>query len=122
MPILTHSRQLTGDTSSLMTKNQIHEWRERGEDGVKRYYRGYWNSRDWSFGILEPGADYWAPLELPTLHNWKSLRDVIFRKYQRKRLPHKFIVHLDEMIAKFEELEPEPKDPTATVIEGDDDY
>lgn len=86
-----------------MTKNQIHEWRERDEDGTKRYYRGYWNSREWTFAKLEPDADDWEKVEHPGLGLWKSLRDVIFRKYQRKRLPHKFVAHLDEIIADLEE-------------------
>lgn len=90
-----------------MTKNQIHEWRERDDDGTKRYYRGYWNSREWTFAVLEPEADDWEKIEQPTLAVCKSLRDVIFRKYQRKRLPHKFVAHLDEIIEEMESTQPE---------------
>ncbi len=89
-----------------MTKNQIHEWRERGEDGVKRWYRGYWDSREWRFASLEVDAERWENLENPDIEIWKGLRDVIWRKYQRKRLPHKFVVHLDEIIAELEEQSP----------------
>jgi hypothetical protein len=88
-----------------MTKNQIHEWRERGEDGVKRKYRGYWDSRQWRFALLEPDFEDWEPVEEPGIEVWKSLRDVIWRKYQRKRLPYKFLEGLDATIAEMEEVD-----------------
>jgi hypothetical protein len=85
-----------------MTKNQIHEWREHGDDGVKRKFRGYWDSKKWRVAILEPDFDDWQTVEQPDLALWKSLRDVIWRKYQRKRLPYKFVAGLDEIIAELE--------------------
>jgi hypothetical protein len=80
-----------------MTKNQTHEWHENTEEG-KRYIRGYWNSRDWNFGILEPGADDWTRVEKPGPELWLALRDVLWRKYQRKRLPWKFIERVDAVL------------------------
>ena len=85
-----------------MTKNQIHEWREQGDDGVKRKFRGYWDSRAWRIGMLEPEDEDWKPVENPDLELWKSLRDVIWRKYQRKRLPYKFVEGLDKIIADLD--------------------
>ena len=82
-----------------MTKNQIHEWHERREDdGRKLYYRGYWNSREWQLRILTPEVEAWQDIEKPTVEQWLSLRDVLWRKYQRKRLPVKFIEKVDEIL------------------------
>ena len=52
------------------------------------------------------------PIEKPNLENWEALRDVLWRKYQRKRLPFKHLESVDKMIAELRELEPaeEPED------------
>ena len=96
-----------------MTKNQYHEWRERAEDRSKRYVRAHWDSREWRFSVLlsEYEGD-WVPIEKPNLENWEALRDVLWRKYQRKRLPFKHLESVDKMIAELRELEPaeEPED------------
>ena len=96
-----------------MTKNQYHEWRERAEDRSKRYVRAHWDSREWRFSVLfsEHEGD-WEPIEKPNLENWEALRDVLWRKYQRKRLPFKHIESVDKIIAELRELEPaaEPED------------
>ena len=84
-----------------MTKNQIHEWHERREDGRKLYWRGYWNSREWVFRVLEPEVVGWQDIETPTVEMWLALRDVLWRKYQRKRLPFKFIENVDAMLEEL---------------------
>ena len=38
------------------------------------------------------------PME-PTTERWLELRDLLFRKYQRKKLPWKYIEDLDKMLA-----------------------
>ncbi len=84
-----------------MTKNQIHEWHERTDDGKRRYLRGYWNSRDWAFSVLEPGAEDWFRIAEPGVELYLALRDVLWRKYQRRRVPFKFIEGLDALLAKM---------------------
>ena len=81
-----------------MTKNQIHEWHERLEDGRKQYIRAYWNSREWEFRYAHPDGEHWMPLENPTNERWLELRDLLFRKYQRKKLPWKYVVQLDKKL------------------------
>ena len=83
-----------------MTKNQIHEWHERIEDGRKQYIRAYWNSREWTFRLAHPDGEEWMPMQ-PTVETWLTLRDLLFRKSQRKKLP---IKHLKTVDAKLEEL------------------
>ena len=89
-----------------MTKNQIHEWHERMEDGRKLYYRGHWNSREWVFRIAHPDGEAWQSAE-PTPEIWVALRDVLFRKYQRKRVPFKFLENVDAILR---ELGVDPQD------------
>ncbi len=79
-----------------MTKNQVHEWHEnREEDGRKRYFRAYWNSRAWMFRKTEPEDEDWVPIEKPDVALWLALRDVLFRKYQRRRVPFKLLKKVD---------------------------
>lgn len=80
-----------------MTKNQIHEWHERIEDGRKQYIRAHWNSREWVFRVAHPDGEAWMPME-PTTERWLELRDLLFRKYQRKKLPWKYVEALDKML------------------------
>ena len=84
-----------------MTKNQVHEWHEQIDSRTKRYVRGYWDSRNWRFSILDKEVQAWVPVETPSLELWQSLRDVLWRKYQRKRLPFKYIEHLDALITEM---------------------
>jgi hypothetical protein len=81
-----------------MTKNQIHEWHERLEDGRKQYIRAYWDSREWLFRVAHPDGETWMPLENPAPERWLELRDLLFRKYQRKKLPWKYVEQLDKKL------------------------
>lgn len=81
-----------------MTKNQIHEWHDRTEDGLRRYVRGYWNSREWTIRVLNKEEGEWQLIENPSVELWLALRDVLWRKYQRKRLPVKFIQKVDAIL------------------------
>ncbi|SKA81892.1 hypothetical protein SAMN02745166_00830 [Prosthecobacter debontii] len=83
-----------------MTKNQIHEWHERLEDGRKQYIRAYWNSREWTFRLAHPDQEAWGPLP-STPELWLKLHDVLFRKYQRKKLPLKHVLSVEKVLEKL---------------------
>ncbi|MDB6138067.1 MAG: hypothetical protein JWO94_1139 [Verrucomicrobiaceae bacterium] len=94
-----------------MTKNQQHEWRERGADGSKRYIRGYWDSRQWRFTVLH--SEYegdWEPIETPSLEQWEMLRDLLWRKYQRKKLPFKYLENIDKILVEVRAAQPVEND------------
>jgi hypothetical protein len=75
-----------------MTKNQVHEWHEnRPEDGRKRYFRAYWNSKVWIFRKTDPEDEDWVLVDPPTPKLWQDLHGVLFRKYQRRRLPYRLL-------------------------------
>ena len=82
----------------VVLHSQIHEWRERDEDGHLRYLRAGWDSRNWVFTYTTKEAPDWMPYPNPTLEDYEALRDVLWRKYQRKRLSWKFIEDLDKYI------------------------
>lgn len=95
-----------------MTKNQIHEWHERLEDGRKQYVRAYWTSREWEFQYAHPDGERWMLMEKPSNERWLELRDLLFRKYQRKKLPWKYVEYLDKMLEKMG-LKPDGSETTA---------
>ncbi|MBK8093596.1 MAG: hypothetical protein IPK32_16865 [Verrucomicrobiaceae bacterium] len=82
-----------------MKKNQAHEWHESIPEGGKRYVRAYWDFRNWIWHyLIEPEMPAWAPLEHPTDEDWLMLRDLMFRKYQRKKYPLKYILMVDKIL------------------------
>lgn len=84
-----------------MKKNQSHEWHERTDEGGKRYVRAYWDTRKWVFHyLIEPDMPAWAPLDKPLDDDWLMLRDLMWRKYQRKKLPYKYVELLDTILEK----------------------
>lgn len=84
-----------------MHKNQAHEWHEnrpREEGGGKRYFRARWDTRAWRFSLLEPEFDDWQRIDAPGATEYLALRDVLWRKYQRKRVPFKFLENVDAIL------------------------
>jgi hypothetical protein len=85
-----------------MTKNQIHEWRDRlPEYEGKRIFRGYWNSREWQVSVFDPDARDWLRLDKPSAEIWISLRKTLWNKYLRRRIAHKMIVRVDAILEGF---------------------
>lgn len=78
--------------------SQVHEWRARDEDRVLRFYRAEWDSREWHFFTTTKADPEWYPLPNPQLEHFEALREVLWRKYQRRRLPWRFIEELDALL------------------------
>lgn len=83
-----------------MTKNQNHEWHENRPEGGKRYYRAHFNGKIWEFQTTTPEDLDWPEMPEPTLEVWEALRDVLFRKYQRKRLNYKLLESVDQILVR----------------------
>lgn len=81
--------------------SQTHEWRERSAEGRLRVVRAQWNSRKWTFTETFKDIPDWLEVPSPTLGDYEALRDVLWRKYQRKRLPWHFIQELDDKIGEM---------------------
>ncbi len=92
--------------------SQIHEWRENDEYGEMHIYRAEWDSRKWTFFQTTKKDPEWNDFPNPGIAIYESLRDVLWRKYQRKRLSFKFVEDMDELLVRLraEAGIPEPKD------------
>lgn len=96
---------LRGDMRPTL-HSQIHEWRERTEDGRVQWVRAGWDTRQWYFTVTTKGDPEWHEIEKPSLELLEALRDVLWRKYQRKRLSWKFVLELDAHIADLKGEQP----------------
>lgn len=81
--------------------SQAHEWRDRDEENRVRIVRAEWDGRQWNFRVTLKTEPDWHVIEKPTLDMLEALRDVLWRKYQRKRLSWKFVADIDRDIAEM---------------------
>ena len=74
-----------------------HEWRERGDDGL-RFYRAEHHSRHWKISSRLKDEEEWTDHEPINNELWRQLRDVLWRKYQRKRCPWEHVDQIDKIL------------------------
>lgn len=100
---------------------EAHTWKERTEDGVI-VYRACHHAGKWKLESspkvgrsLRDDVD-WTPVEM-TREYWVTLRDLLWRKYQRKRCPWHFIEKIDKLLEDM----PESDNPSGDAPEDGDD-
>jgi hypothetical protein len=76
----------------------VHEWRMRTADGP-RLYRAQRFGKKWRLISRLKSEDEWIEHEAPYAADVLiSLRDVLWNKYQRKRLPFEVVVEIDAQL------------------------
>lgn len=83
---------------------ETHEWREKTDEGV-RYWRARRDRDSWQFQTTLKHEPDWEPIDPPPRELWESFREVLWRKYQRRRIPWKHIERIDRML-EDDELSP----------------
>lgn len=86
---------------------ESHEWRERTDDGL-RFWRARRHAGRWSFQTTLKTDPAWEPVDPVPRELWSALREVLWRKYQRRRVPWKHIETIDTMLHDDESDFPEP--------------
>ena len=99
---------------------QRHSWRENTEDGI-RFFRASYHSSRWTLHSQLKGEEEWQPHEPIREEEWRKLRDVLWRKYQRRRCPWELIERIDRLLEAWEErdVELEGGNPSSGVLRGD---
>ena len=87
----------------------VHVWKTVDEDGEKREARAERFGGKWRFQAKRRSETVWTYYDSPSLDDLESLRDILWRKYQRKRLPWDDVAYLDRML---EERRPHPSNPS----------
>ena len=78
-------------------RNQ-HVWQMTTEAGEKREVRAEKFGGHWRIQAKCKHEALWTYYDLPLFEDLLALRDVLFRKYQRKRLPYEDVAAVEKMI------------------------
>ncbi len=77
-----------------------HTWRERTEDGIM-FYSATHHAGKWSLARMRKVGrseeSEWEPLEFNREY-WLKVRDILWRKYQRKRGAWRLIEEIDKLL------------------------
>ena len=75
-----------------------HIWTSRDEDGRKREVRVTKFGGQWKFQAKFRDEEDWTYFDVPLLDDLRELRDIIFRKYQRRRASAEDFAAVDKML------------------------
>jgi len=74
------------------------EWRGRAEDGEIVYYRAFHHGGNWSFQSTRKSDDDWHDHDILPAEVMEELREVLWNKHLRRRLPLKQVEQIDRLI------------------------
>ncbi|MFL6568764.1 MAG: hypothetical protein ACJ8LI_06310 [Chthoniobacterales bacterium] len=79
-----------------------HVWKEKDAEGRKREVRVTKFGGEWKFQAKFTDEDSWTYYPRPLLEDLTALRDVVFRKYQRRRASAEDVESLDQLLRQYE--------------------
>ena len=82
-----------------------HIWTERDENGSKREVRATRFGGRWRLQAKTAGDLDWTYYERPLLADLLALKDILFRKYQRRRASSEDVTSVEKLIADQAEAE-----------------
>ena len=83
-----------------MNSRNVHEWKSTTPEGEKREIRAEKFGGRWRLQAKLKSEDRWTYYDSPSLEDLAELRDVLWRKYQRKKLPHDDLLTVERMIVE----------------------
>ncbi len=75
-----------------------HIWTERDEEGRKREVRAVKFGGKWKLQAKFVDEENWTYYEEPLLADLRALHDLLFRKYQRRRVPAEDVTAIERML------------------------
>ena len=81
----------------------LHAWTIRTEEGEKREIRAVKNRGRWRLQSKLKHEEEWTYHEAPLKEDLEELREILWRKYQRRRASHEDVLLADRMLAEFAE-------------------
>jgi hypothetical protein len=81
-----------------MNNRNVHVWKTVNEDGEKREVRAEKFGGQWRIQGKLRHEESWTYYDTPLLEDLVELHDVLWRKYQRKRLPFEDVATVEKMI------------------------
>lgn len=77
-------------------RNQ-HRWGEKGDDGTEIKWQATKFAGRWEIKRRTPETDGWVLIKEPSAETLGNLRELLWRKYQRKRLAYEDVVSIERM-------------------------
>jgi hypothetical protein len=78
-----------------------HIWTERDEEGRKREVRVTKFGGVWKFQAKKQCEDRWTYYDRPLLEDLREAREVVFRKYQRRRASAEDVAALEKLLHDY---------------------
>jgi len=75
-----------------------HIWTEKKEQGRKREVRVTKFAGAWRFQAKHSDEDAWTYYDRPAREDLRTLRDIIFRKYQRRRVSAEDLASVEKLL------------------------
>jgi hypothetical protein len=76
----------------------LHVWKTKTEEGEKREVRAEKFGKKWRLQAKVKSDPNWIYYDTPLLADLLELRDVLWRKYQRKHLSWEDVEQVDQLI------------------------
>ncbi len=91
-----------------------HIWTDRNEDGRKREVRATKFGGAWRFQAKTAGDLDWTYYERPVLEDLLALKEILVRKYHRRRASAEDVASVEKLIAEETAVEPPRRDVPST--------
>ena len=91
-----------GRRGSARNIRSTHVWKETTPDGQRREVRAVKFGGAFRLQAKLRDEVAWTYYEVPLIDDIKELREILFRKYQRRRAPYEDLVLIEEMIKRRE--------------------
>ena len=78
-----------------------HIWTEKDEEGRKREVRVTKFGGVWRFQAKHADDTEWTYYDRPELHDLLALKDIVFRKYQRRRASAEDVASIDHLLRGY---------------------
>jgi hypothetical protein len=81
-----------------------HAWTQRSEEGAKREVRVVKRGGTWRFQARTAGQEEWTYYDEAPLDDLAEFREVLLRKYQRRRAAYEDVLWAEREMARLKEL------------------
>jgi hypothetical protein len=78
-----------------------HIWKEKDAEGRKREVRVTKFGGVWRFQAKQADETEWTYYERPLLDDLRTLKDVVFRKYQRRRASAEDVDSIEKLLRQY---------------------
>ena len=75
-----------------------HIWTKKDEEGRKREVRVTKFGGNWKFQAKFTDEEQWTYYDVPLMEDLLALKDIVFRKYQRRRASAEDVESIDKLI------------------------